>query len=306
MMRTAVIALAALAIAASGTLVGGASAASVDVSTRAPGPTTSDWKERNWCGKRQSVADLAKSYNPRDPKPTLLELAKRRYPPAVPLIEAAPDDRLRQWVRPFPGRKDNFASLQSFFATVVHEEGHMLNWPGANPPSVWAYRVVDDASVVLVPGIEAYPRSEILRRHPDPKGDIYAEAYLLGPLGGQDIEMLVEEFVQYVHTLASGYCGYDIPSSTRVSYREGVLTHMWWMQMYLAVGRKHHPADYRAILANKGMVKVILDTWSRAEYWLIKTRGTNYAINDASLLKRVYKPANLAEIDRLRMALTRR
>ncbi|MBM3685392.1 MAG: hypothetical protein FJW85_00090 [Actinobacteria bacterium] len=321
MKRGVVVAVATAAVAVSGAL--GSSAAATPTggagaripapdfgsfveedSLHSPKPRSSRaWSEPDWCAKRAPLGDLARSYDPRDPRPTLLEIAKRRYPPAVPLIEAAPDDRLRYWLRPLPGKKNDLKSVVSLFANVVHEEGHALTWPGANPPSVFAYRIVDDSSVVLVPGVEAYPRSQILRRHPSPATDPYAKAYLEGPMGGQDIEMLTEEFVQYVHSLASGFCAYDVPSNTRVSYRDGVLTHMWWMQMYLAVGRKHHPQDYRAILANKALVTVIIDTWRRAEHWLAKTRGTNYGIDDAALLARVSRPANKAEIDRLRRAL---
>lgn len=201
---------------------------------------------------------------------------------------------------PGPGIKNDFLNLQMQFATVVHEEGHMLAIPGANPPSVFAYRIVDDSSIVFVEGIEVYGRSAILRIHPDPKGDPYVPLYLQGPMGGQDIEMLVEEFVQYAHSLASGYCGFDIPKNMRVSYRDGVITMMWWLEMYLAVGRRDFPRDYRKIIANGNLVKVILDTWERAEYWLARTEGTRYGINDARLLKRVNAPANRAEIDRLR------
>jgi len=323
MNRVAIIAVSAAAIALSGTLGSSAWATPAEITgARSTGTNFVSfveedspalpkfavpraWSEPDWCGKRAPLADLARSYDPRDPRPTLLEIAKRRYPPALPLIEAAPDDRLRYWLRPLPGRKNDLKSVLQLFANVVHEEGHALDWPGANPPSVFAYRIVDDSSVVLVPGVEAYPRSQILRRHPSPATDPYVKAYLEGPLGGQDIEMLTEEFVQYVHSLASGFCAYDVPANTRVSYRDGVLTHMWWMQMYLAVGRKHHPRDYRAILANEALVTVILDTWRRAEHWLAKTRGTNYGIDDAALLARVARPANMAEIDRLRRALGR-
>lgn len=268
---------------------------------REAGPLTSDWVETDWCASRASLADLAATYDPKNPRPTLLEVAKRRYPPATAVIERASDERLQAWLRPSPGDPNDFENLLGSFSTVVHEEGHMLDL-SLGSQAEFVYRIVDDASIVRVPTVETFARAEILRVHPDLSIDLYAQTYLKSAGSNQDVEILVEEFVQYVHSLASDYCAFELPRNLTVSSRDGALTFMWWMEMYLAVGRQYFPGDYAEILANKPLVSVILDTWDRSEYWLLKTRGTRYG-NDLSKMSRfVYDPKNLAEIDVLREA----
>lgn len=268
------------------------------------GPPSSDWVETDWCESRLGVADLAADYDPANPRPTLLALAERRYPPAVAVIDNATDESLRLWLEPLPGEPNNLSRVQRRFESVVHEEGHLLDLSLGVYGSTYAYRVVDDSGLVYVPALSTFPRSEILRVHPDPSSDMYANTYLMSPGANQDVEMLVEEFVQYVHSLASGYCAFDIPRNESISYRDGVVTFMWWIEMYLAVGREFHPDDYAEILSNKPLLGVILDTWDRAEYWLLKTRGTRYGMNASKLTFRAYDPDNVIEIDRLRQALS--
>lgn len=57
------------------------------------------WSEPDWCASRQSLADLRAGYDPGNPRPTLLEVARRRYPPAISAIGAQSDDDLRTWHR---------------------------------------------------------------------------------------------------------------------------------------------------------------------------------------------------------------
>ena len=258
------------------------------------------WSEPDWCASRQSLADLRAGYDPGNPRPTLLEVARRRYPPAISAIGAQSDDDLRTWLRQPGGSPATFSQMLATFDVITHEGGHFLDFSLASSPFVNAYRISEDGDVIEVQQIAAYPRAEILKVHPAPQQDTYAPVYLTGPSGGQDIEMLVEEFVQYVHSLASAACAYDVPANITLSHRDGVLTMMWWIELYLQVGREQHPDAYQQILANRELVQVILRTWDRAEYWLARTRGTRLGDADAALAQRVYATDTLAEIARLR------
>lgn len=267
-----------------------------------PHPAQVRWSEPEWCTPRRSLVDLKATYDPANPRPTLVQVAQRRYPPAVTAIGAQSDETLRMWLRQADGRQADFEQLLAAFDVVTHEGGHALDLSLRTSPFTHAYRIWDDSEVIQVAAIQAYPRSEILRIHPSPARDVYASVYLEGPSGQQDVEMLVEEFVQYVNSLASAACVRDVPRDIRLGNRDALLTMMWWIQLYLRIGREEHPAAYAAIRGNQELVRVILNTWDRAEYWLDRTRGSRLGDADAAVARRVYEPLNLAEVEQLRQS----
>lgn len=266
-------------------------------SATAPGPTPGGgWAEDGWCEDMADLSDLAASHGPARLRETVLELSRLRYPPAVGFVEAQTDAELERWFFAGTGTLDDV--LQGY-EVAVHEGCHIWGFDSFSFHS-YAYRVVDDSLVVETAFLQNFDRSEILSRHPYPNDDFYADTYLTGQSGAQGFNTLLDEFNAYTHSLASRYCTRDsIQGAT--SARDGILTFMMYVELYLQIAREEHPGDYDAIVADAPTVEVILSVWDRAEHWLAKSEGSaELGIDDERIETHVREPARLDEIERLR------
>ena len=141
--------------------------------------------------------------------------------------------------------------------------------------------------------------------------DSYARIYLDGDpadaafdSGDQGLDMLMEEAVQYVNSLATDYAFSDqARSGSQISARDGILTFLWYVERYLRMLRVDHPATYDVVMADPCWRELILSVWGRAWLYLDATEGiTALGIDDAELEALVLDPDLLDEIDRVRQA----
>jgi len=171
-------------------------------------------------------------------------------------------------------------------------------------------------------GKETFPRSLITKdqwstKHkPCPtlqsKGcDTYAYIYLNGDAdngnfesGDQGFDLLMEEAVQYVHSLATGYAFKDKKGGfgSSSSDRDGILTFLWYMQRYLHMARTKHPKVHKRILGDACWRQAILNVWGRAWLFLNATENMGLGIQDAKLKPFVMDPVLLNEIKLVRTA----
>ncbi len=139
--------------------------------------------------------------------------------------------------------------------------------------------------------------------------DSYAKIYLSGDpsdqkfeSGDQGFDMLHEETVQYVHSLAT-----QMGMSDRVigatSARDGILTFLWYTERYLRMARLEHPDVYTLLSTDACWREAILLTWGRAWRFLAMTADeAKLGIDDDALLTLVEDPELLQEIELLRVA----
>jgi hypothetical protein len=255
------------------------------------------WSETDWCSSLGDLSAVEAGHGGTpDLRETLVALSEVRYPPAVGFIDAQDDSQLQTWF--FRG-SDTFEGVLDGYEIAVHEGCHIWGF-GSFSFDEYSYRVVDDDRIITTKRLDNFFRSEILSRHPDPASDFYASTYLEGASGAQGFNTLLDEYNAYTHSLASKYCTRDtIAGST--SARDGILTMMWYVELYLKIAREEHPADYEAILADPAHVELILAIWDRAEYWLVITEGhPELGIDDDRIAELTYAPENLDEIGRLR------
>jgi len=165
---------------------------------------------------------------------------------------------------------------------------------------MWPYRVRDDL-VIRTRRLTNFNRSEILTLHANPAMDTYDEVYLTGQSGAQGFNTLLDEYVQYSHSLAARYCTRDgLRAGTRISARDGILTLMYYVELYLKIARTQHPDDYAEIVGDPGHVELIRTVWARAEFWLARTASLpQLGLRDATIRTWVYAPENLMEIEML-------
>ena len=261
-------------------------------------PTGGSWSETNWCSSLSDLSAIEAAHTPGTLRQTLVDVSAARYPPGVGFIDAQSDSELQIW---FFGGTDTFDGVMDGYEVAVHEGAHIWGFQYFGFDS-YSYRIVDDDHIIDTLRLDNFPRSEILTRHPYPNDDFYADTYLTGQSGSQGFNTVLDEFNAYGHSLVSRYCTRDTLSpGSSTSARDGLLTFMLYVELYLKIAREEHPSDYDAILADGAQVQVILDVWDRAEHWLAITESeSSLGIEDAFIAGHVYDPANLEEITRLR------
>lgn len=224
-------------------------------------------------------------------------IAVSRYPIAVAFIDGQTDMQLNTW---YSRGSSTFADVLDGFETAAHEGAHI--WDYSNSPGgMHSYRIREDLTI-STRDLMNYARSEILTRHVSPSTDFYADTYLSGFSGTQGFNNLLDEYNAYTHSLAAKYCTRDsLPRGGRTSARDGILTMMYYVELYLKGARLDHPDDYAEIMADPQHANLILTIWARAEFYLALTAShTELGINDSTIHGWTYAPDNVAEIDMLR------
>lgn len=254
------------------------------------------WSEADWCASLGDLSAIEADHSAANLRASLVGISEIRYPPAVEFIEAQSDSELNLWMF---GGADNFDSVLDAYEVAVHEGCHIWGF-GSFSFDSYSYRVVDDTLIIETAYLDNFDRSEIMDRHPYPTDDFYSDVYLTGSSGAQGFNTLLDEYNAYTHSLASRYCTRDtIAGST--SARDGILTMMLYVELYLQIAREDHPDDYDEILADADTVELILTIWDRAEYWLeVTANSPELGIDDDKIEGFVYDPQYLGEIDRLR------
>lgn len=257
------------------------------------------YRESTECRGMPELAAIREAHAPGGTRASAEALAAARYPDGLPFLQAQSDEMLSTW---FKGAPDTFAGVGSRFDAAVHEGSHV--W-GAKTfrGATRSYSVRADLTIETRL-LKNFDRHEILARHVDAAGDTYAKTYLEGTSGAQGFNSLLDEYVAYAHTLAARWCTRDlVASGQRVSARDGILTFMYYVELYLELARTAHAADYAAIVGDAGHRRLIVTVWDRAELFLRASASDRaLGIADAKIERWVYDPARLAEIRRLRDA----
>jgi hypothetical protein len=245
------------------------------------------------CDKLADVSPIEKAYLPGGRRAAAEALATARYPTGLPFLKVQDDAALGTWFR---GAPDTFEGVASRFDAAVHEGSHIWGTKRFDLRTV-TYPVRGDLTI-QTRRLANFDRSAIVTRHVDPAGDSYVKIYLEGKSGAEGFNSLLDEYNAYAHSLAASYCTRDLlRPGTRVSALDGILTMRYYVETYLALARTAHPADYAAILADPGHVRMILTVWDRAELWLRRSVGVReLGIDVERLTARVYEPARLEEI----------
>ncbi len=248
------------------------------------------------CDDAADLSDLAAAYEntPAGLRAATRGIAERRYPIGVAFIDVQTDDQLMRWFR----ARNTFADVMSGFEVAVHEGAHI--WDITMIRSDWPYRLRDDL-VIRPRRLTNFNRSEILTLHADPDADSYDEVYLRGQSGAQGFNTLLDEYVAYTHSLASRYCTRDsLGRGLRISARDGILTLMYYVELYLKIARTEHPDDYAEIIGDPAHVELIRTVWQRAEFWLERTASLpQLGLRDAQIREWTYAPENVMEIEML-------
>lgn len=250
----------------------------------------------------------------------------KRYPIGAYLVEnALLDQSMGHCVDFFLTQKGTAQDVIDRMSTIVHECGHFLDI-SVGGFFEDAYVITDTLTITCQGGStpsngggKTFSRSLI-------KGDIYgplwpacasfgsggdcdsyAPIYLDGDpndsefdSGDQGFGSLLEETVQYVNSLATGYAFNDF-YTWGVSERDGILTFLWYLERYLRMARLEHPSAYDHLMQSSCWREAILTTWGRAWLYLDLTEDfSQLGLKDDILEPLVLDGDLLEEIERVR------
>jgi hypothetical protein len=288
-----------------------------------------DGQYRETLAPHADISDLVAGYSPPRWREFALAALARRYPFGKQLVEeGARRTDCASAFMPDSQRASADAVLAGL-STVTHECGHFYDLGIGGAVGKLTYHVAPNVSFHCSGGAvqgappRTLPRSLLMRdafasqrascgaSNPAGECDSYAAIYLNGDpndkkhdSGDQGLDLLVEELVQYIHSLATARALRDKPlEGRRTSERDGVLTMLWYLERYLLLLRSQAPKAHADLLASDCWPKTLLTLWGRAWLFLEATReDPSLGIDDEAIEALVRRPELLAEIDRLRRA----
>jgi hypothetical protein len=251
----------------------------------------------------------------------------RRYPFGLELVRGGRlspvlDDCSVFFGEPASSAADVYSSME----VIVHECGH-LHDNNLSSGNTTAYDLHADLRFecergdTTSRGGDTFARSLIVNdsfqdsRPPCAAGsssggcDGYAPVYLDGDPedavfdgGDQGFNLLMEEAVQYVNSIATSWAFSDQkPQFVSVSARDGILTFLWYIERYLRMARTEFPSAYARITGDDCWRELTLSVWTRAERYLELTQSDgSLGIEDDEIELLVNEPVLLEEIERLR------
>ncbi|GAA0259022.1 hypothetical protein GCM10010492_70010 [Saccharothrix mutabilis subsp. mutabilis] len=283
------------------------------------------------------ISDLVNGYSAAGYMNFINGVLSRRYPTGKRIVDLGGGQAaVDRWL----WRKDTAAQVLGQLSMVVHEIGHQIDKSNPeNKYFVTRTRNGADL-VLTAPGMHgkgttstspmfSMARSLLLadaenrKRPPAERGTIttsrefgsgshgsdrtYAETYLNGDpsdtrfdSGDQGFNMLVEEWNQYINSMAVTYYLRG-DTSTRTSDRHALLTFLWWIERYLAKIRTEHPDQHTYLTSNPSWRTTLLTLWGRSWRYL-NTSVPGMEPDTAYLTELVRQPHLLTEIQRLRGA----
>jgi hypothetical protein len=251
------------------------------------------------------ISEEIASFSTVEPVDFLLSVLDARYPIGAYVTRGGLEESNCFDAFTSPQDTQDAEGVMGASSTVVHECGHYFDiYAGGFIDA--AYAINEDLMFMCGGGNldDTMARSDIMTdayQDLNP-GDFYANVYLTGASGNQGFNMLLEEAVQYVNSLATGYAFHDY-QAWQVSERDGILTFLWYVERYLALARSSDPATYEFLTGDDCWRDAILTTWGRAWLYLELTEDiSNLGIDDDFLIELVREPALLQEIQLLREA----
>lgn len=272
----------------------------------------------------EDLSDLLATFDEADPETLMGQLLERRYPFGAWALANAPSLGGDTCAGAFLSVMDPIFTATpqylSLAATVlVHECGHLVDTSLEADDGRWVQLTLDLGLAAAGAGAPPSPaRSRILGdayaalRPPctddaadDGACDAYADTYLTGDpdddvfdSGDQGLDLVIEELAQYNHSLATALALQDLAPPS--SYRDGVLTFLWYTERLLALWRAEDPEGWRLAMDEGGNAALILNLWGQAWLYLDATADLPLGVNDDAIEPLVRDPALLAEIHALR------
>lgn len=270
----------------------------------------------------EDLTDLLDGFEEAEPEALIQAMLERRYPDGAWILANAPDfgggTCAATWLDLMGEAYTSTPEYLALTATLlVHECGHLLDSAGSTDDAALFQLRSDLGLYASGGGAPPSPARGLLLldayrdlRPPCAEGeragcDGYADPYLHGDpeddvfdMGDQGLDVTVEELQQYIHGLATALALSDLAPTS--SYRDGLLTFLWYTQRLLAIWRAEDPEGWRRAMDEGGYATLLLNLWGQAWLYLEATDGLALGVYDDEIEPLVRDPALLAELQALR------
>ena len=242
------------------------------------------------------ISDIRESYSPRDWREAALDTLDARFPDGAWVARSL--DSPGDFDRWFDGSTGSWDRMVGSLDLGVHEGTHMLGFQDMGF-GTYTYNL-GEGEVMQIQGIDTFFRREVYELLPqDVKDMLYADLYLR-QIGDQDVKTLLDEFNAYTFSLYVSTALVDqFGTGSRSSARDGILSFMFFVEVYFRIARTEHPRDYEQMTSNDGFVELVLTLWDRAQCALdLAGDDPRLGIDDVKVRPLVHDEEWLSEIRR--------
>ncbi|MEM6989482.1 MAG: hypothetical protein AAF721_03265 [Myxococcota bacterium] len=244
----------------------------------------------------EAVDDIVGAYGGGAYKNQVIEAMGRRWPAGAFLLQEQIND-------PYWGQfsdPNSWGGMVGWLDTLVHEQTHLFNAYhaiGVGEPHALYFR---EDKILYLPPDQGFARSEIMP-HLDPQaaGSTYASTYLTGSQGARLFNPLLDEATAYANEVAGMGVFGEYFGGLGVSLRDGSAAFLYFVEVYLRVGRTAHPEWYAWAQTQEVYVEAVELLWLRTHFFYEEAADQFPAlgISDDTYRAIAYEPDNIAEID---------
>jgi len=215
-----------------------------------------------------SLADLKSAYTSSGWLTSMLKVLDRRFDNGWFVVDTMKNDPWLKNELPSYYSMKTWSGMIEAIDTACHEETHGYDFDQAlKTPGKHVY-FHGQGQAVVVPKLDFFPRSEILAEV-QAGGSVttsYDKTYLTGSQGSYGFVFLGDELTAYINGLACVTAVVDHLDQGS-SFRDGVASHLYYLETYLRVARTKHPSLYATWKADASWQKFVRLAWARGRYW---------------------------------------
>jgi hypothetical protein len=238
-----------------------------------------------------NLDDLKNGYDPSAWLSTALTVMQRRYPSGHFILNAEMSDPNL----PSAGDGSTWDGLMFSMESMLHDESLQYDADQSQSGSSYTYVLRNDLTIAPST-LSTWPRGEIMSLITDTATQAFDRDYLQGGSGNEDVVFLADDWNAFTNGLAAiTAVGEQVSSPTDA--RDGVAACLYYVELYLKIGRTNHPQAYAALKASPDWQKLVRYQWARGFFWDKAARAfPNLATMADPIWAHVNDPQNLDEI----------
>ena len=188
--------------------------------------------------------------------------------------------------------------MVNWLDTLVHEQTHLFNAYHAQGQGQAHALFFRQDHIVYLPADNGFPRSEIMDDIiAQAQSGTYAQTYLTGSQGQRTFHPMLDEATCYANEVP-GLSAFGQYFNGGVSLRDGSAAFLYFLEVYLRVGRLEYPQFYNSAKQSAAYREAVQTLWLRTHYFYqLADQFPNLGIDDALYRNEAHKPANMAEIE---------
>jgi len=244
----------------------------------------------------EDVSDIVNAYGGGQYKAQVIEAMERRWPAGAYLLQYQINDSY--WGQ--FSDSNSWSGMVNWLDTLVHEETHLFNAYHAIDVGELAALYFREDKILYLPNDQGFARSEILSELiPEAQAGIYAGTYLTGSQGDRAFNPLLDEAAAYVNEVPGLSVFGEYFPGQGLSLRDGAAAFLYYIEVYLRVGRTNHPDWYDWAKTQPVYVEAVELLWLRTHFFYEQVADDypSLGISDDMYRQAAYQQENLDELE---------